>query len=322
MDEIKFYRNLKEETFDEESCFLCGKQCDSKTAEHIFPKWLQHKYNLWDKKLKISNGTNIPYRYLTVPCCADCNNVKLSQLEKQFRNLLDRSFENLTIEDEKTIFQWTGKILYATRYKELSLLVDRKNPDLGEIISLKELESYSSLHLFLQSIRFETKFNDPKPWSIFTFSCKDDEFFYHNILSSLCLSIKFGKLSLTIAYEDNNIISDFMGAFKHLRNYGINFAQYLEINAHIFYSTILKENVPKYISHFNQETEILTVNTMGILRSRKWDDKEYCMNFDYLLKSCSIDIGGSSYNDDGNITSFLIDDNNEHLIAKYKKESC
>lgn len=322
MDEIKFYRNLKEETFDEESCFLCGQECDSKTAEHIFPKWLQHKYDLWDKKLKISNGTNIPYRYLTVPCCSDCNNIKLSQLEERFRTLLDRSFEKLTFEDEKTIFQWTGKILYATRYKELSLLVDRKSPDLGKIISPKELESYSALHLFLQSIRFETKFNDPKPWSIFSFKCNDDSFFYHNILNSLCLSMKFGKVSLTIVYEDNNMISDFMDVFRHLRDYGINFAQYLEINAHIFYSALLKENIPKYFSHFHQETETLTVNTMGTLRSRKWDDKEYCLNFDYLLRSCGINIDGSSYQDDGNITSFLIDDNNEHLIAKYKKENC
>ena len=318
MDEIKFYRNLKEETFDVESCFLCGQECDSKTAEHIFPKWLQHKYDLWDKKLIISNGTTLPYRNLTVPCCSDCNNNKLSQLEERFKLLLDGHFEDLTFEDEKTIFQWTGKILYATRYLELSLLIDRKNPDLGKIISPKELESYSALHLFLQSIRFETKFNAPKPWSIFIFKCNDEEFFYHNLLSSLCLSMKFGSVSLTIVYEDNNTISDFMGVFKNLRNYGINFAQYLEINAHIFYSATLKENVPKYFSHFHQETEVLTVNTMGSLKSRRWNDKEYCLNFDYLLLSCGIDIGGSSYHKDGNITSFLIDENNEHLIAKNK----
>ena len=57
--EINFYRNLNEETFDDESCFLCGKECDNKTAEHIFPKWLQHKYKLWDKKLTITNNSVI-----------------------------------------------------------------------------------------------------------------------------------------------------------------------------------------------------------------------------------------------------------------------
>jgi hypothetical protein len=142
---------LKEETFDDESCFLCGKECDLKSVEHIFPKWLQHKYNLWDKKLTISNGTQIPYRLLTVPCCSKCNNVHLSQMEEKFRTLLENSFENLDIEDEKIIFQWTAKILYATRYKKLSLQVNRTKPNLVKILSRTELESYSTLHLSLQS---------------------------------------------------------------------------------------------------------------------------------------------------------------------------
>jgi hypothetical protein len=317
--ELNFYKNLETETFENESCFLCGKKCDSKTAEHIFPKWLQHKYNLWDKKLKISNGTTIPYRNLTVPCCAICNNEHLSQMEERFKKLLNKSFQDLSFDDEKTIFQWTGKILYATRYKELSLLIDRTKPNIGNILTTIELESYSSLHLFLQSIRYKTEFNEPKPWSIFIFNCKDDKFFYHNILSSLCLSMKFGKVSITIVYEDNNIISDFMGAFKNLGDYKINFAQYLEINAHIFYSATLKENVPKYFSHFNRKTEVLTVNTMGDLRSREWNDKEYSINLDYLLLSCKIDIGQSTLQSNGTITTFLIDENNKRLITDPNK---
>lgn len=317
-----FYRNFREETFSSDSCFLCGNNCNSKTAEHIFPKWLQKRFNLWDEKLNISNGTDIPYRLLTVPCCSECNNEHLSRLEEKFKRLLDRSFENLNLEDEKTIFQWTGKILYATRYKELSLLINRSNPNLGKILIPKELESYSALHLFLQSIRFKTIFKHKRPWSIFIFKCLEDNYFYHNMLTSMCLSMKFGKISLTIVYEDNNLISEFMGVFKNLRNYEINFAQYLEINAHIFYSAILKENVPKYVSNFNQKTETLTVNTIGALRSRKWNDKEYSINLDYLFNHCGIDIGGPSYKEDGNITTFLIDDNNERLILKYKDDSC
>lgn len=311
---MNFYRNLNEETFDDESCFLCGKECDSKTAEHIFPKWLQHKYDLWDKKLTISNGTLIPYRHLTVPCCSNCNNVHLSQMEEKFRILLDKSFENLDIEDEKIIFQWTAKILYATRYKELSLQVDRTNPNLGKILTPNELEGYSALHLFLQSIRYKTIFNAPKPWSIFTFKCKDDKFFYHNNIPALCLSMKFGKTSLTIIYEDNNVISDFMSPIKDLQNHELNFPQYLETNAFLFYSAMIKENVPHYHSNFHQKSEVLTVNTVGTLRSRKWVDKEFTDFLDFILNACGIDIGMSTLQPDGQITSFLVDEKGEHLL--------
>ena len=57
--EFTFYTNFKEETFDDNSCFLCGKECESTTAEHIFPKWLQSKFNLWDQKLTITNDSKI-----------------------------------------------------------------------------------------------------------------------------------------------------------------------------------------------------------------------------------------------------------------------
>jgi hypothetical protein len=314
---IKFYRNFSEETFSDESCFLCGKYCDSKTAEHIFPKWLQHKFKLWDKKLIISNGTNVPYRNLTVPCCSKCNNVHLSQMEEKFKLLLDKSFQELTFEDEKTIFQWTAKILYATRYKELSLLVDRANPNLGKIISPEELESYSSLHLFLQSIRFKTQFNEPRPWSIFIFPCKDEEFWYHNNTQALCLSMKFGEIAITIVYEENNLISDFMAPLKDLYKIKLSFPQYLEATAHIFYSGMLKEKVPHYLSSFNQNTELLIVDTVGSLNSRKWIDKEFASVLDFMLFSCGIDIGSSVLQPEGLVTSFLIDENNEHLLKKH-----
>jgi hypothetical protein len=310
---LDFYRNLNKETFDDKNCFLCGKECESKTAEHIFPKWLQHKYDLWNQKLGITNDTTIQYRYLTVPCCSTCNSEDLSRMESKFQKLLERSFSDLDIEDEKIIFQWTAKILYATRYKELSLLLDRRNPDLGKIMSPSELEGYSSLHLFLQSIRYKTTFSSPKPWSLFIFDCKDDDFFYHNNIAGLCMSMKFGKIAITIVYEDNNVIEDFMGGFKKLRGFPLNFPQYLEVNCNIFYSAVIKDKVPKYITTYNKDSNELLVNTVGILRSREWNDEEYAHYFDYLLLSSGIDLGHSTLQPNGSISSFLIDKNGNHL---------
>lgn len=314
--QFNFYTNFKEETFNDDSCFLCGKECDSKTAEHIFPKWLQHKYELWNQRLTITNDTAIPYRNLTVPCCKKCNNEDLSRMEENFQVLLDRSFENLSINDEQVIFQWTAKILYATRYKELSLLFDRKQPNLGSILTPSELEKYSSLHLFLQSIRFKTHFNSPKPWSLFIFKCKDDKFFYHNNIEGLCVSMKFGKVAITIIFEDNNVIENFMSGFKKLKNYPINFAQYLEINCNLFYSAVIKDNVPKYITSYDDSKKEINVLTVGTLRSRKWDNKEYAMFFDFLLKRSGIEIGHSVLQADGTISSFLIDENGKHITRK------
>lgn len=53
--------------------------------EHIFPKWLQHRFDLWDTTLTPFNGTSIPYCYLTVTACQKCNNEHLKKIEDVIR---------------------------------------------------------------------------------------------------------------------------------------------------------------------------------------------------------------------------------------------
>lgn len=321
MTDLNFYIPFKEENFSNKNCFLCGlKPKSKKTKEHIFPKWLQHQFDLWDNNLIITNGTKIPYRNLTVPCCDECNNDHLSKMETKFKTLLDNSFENLTLEDEMTIFQWTAKILYATRYKELTLLIDRKNPDLGKILTPSEIESYSTLHLFLQSIRFKTNFNEVKPWSIFIFKTDDDKFYYQNELNFLSLSIKLGGISIVIAFEDNNCIESYMQPLKELRNLELNFAQYVEVTSFIFYSAYLKEKIPSYYATFNGKTEELNINPANRIYGREWNDEEFGTYFDFRLDKCGLKRYEKTYQGNGILSTYLIDENGNQLLRKYTRK--
>jgi hypothetical protein len=77
---------LSERIYSGKRCFYCGKLLrGSRTREHVFPLWLQKRFALADQHLTLLNGTQIPYRHLTVPCCPTCNNVHLSKLEKRSR---------------------------------------------------------------------------------------------------------------------------------------------------------------------------------------------------------------------------------------------
>lgn len=73
-----------------ETCFLCGQDFDTGELgqEHVFAKWLQGKFNLWDRTLVLLNGTQIPYRNLKIPACGACNNVSLSKVEGQIARAL------------------------------------------------------------------------------------------------------------------------------------------------------------------------------------------------------------------------------------------
>ena len=73
------YSPFEKMTFTYDKCFLCGEILtdENSTEEHIYPKWLQNKFDLWDKQLILLNGTGINYRNLKIPCCKRCNNKRV-----------------------------------------------------------------------------------------------------------------------------------------------------------------------------------------------------------------------------------------------------
>jgi hypothetical protein len=65
---------------------------------------LQERFGLANQHLTLLNGTLIPYRQLTVPCCQTCNNVHLSKLEKRVQTLLFDSSIAAARRDLKDIY--------------------------------------------------------------------------------------------------------------------------------------------------------------------------------------------------------------------------
>jgi hypothetical protein len=92
--------------FDYTHCFLCGKELndENKSEEHIFPKWIQRRHNLWNQKLILFNNTSISYKNLLIPCCKECNGKYLSALENKIRRACENGFDAFIKLDEQYIF--------------------------------------------------------------------------------------------------------------------------------------------------------------------------------------------------------------------------
>lgn len=75
---------LKNFPISRNHCFLCGTELheNNRSEEHVYPKWLQNKFNLWTQRLGLLNNTSILYKDLKVPCCKKCNLKMSSELEK------------------------------------------------------------------------------------------------------------------------------------------------------------------------------------------------------------------------------------------------
>jgi hypothetical protein len=276
-DQPGFYRPFDNNDFRFDRCFLCGRDFIDvqKTDEHVFPKWLLHHFGLFNETLTLLNGTTIPYRLLTIPSCIDCNGVHLAQVEDKFKQLLSRGFKDLKDADEQIIFQWTAKILYGTMYKELSLPLDRRNRDVGNIMNPDTLERFRTLHMLLQSARIPTEFRVPKPWSIFVFNYEDNDFHYINDILHQCFSVKLGKVGVTVVFEDAGAVGLNMRWMHKLRMFQLNQFQFMEISALLFYGKRLMTNTISYLTAYSMTHKVMTIAATNRPRGREWNMQEY-----------------------------------------------
>lgn len=274
--------------FTNAHCFLCGSLLqDQSTAEHVFPKWLQNKFELWDRSIHLLNGTTIPYRRLTIPCCKTCNGEYLSQLEIDIRNAVEGGFEEFKKLDPVRVFQWISKLFYGLLFKELSLPVDIRNRQMGSIMKAEVLERFQMVHVFLQSIRIPFDFDGHYPFSIHlvrTQSTGDSyhDFDYADNFPLLTFSIRMGEIGIVASLQDGGADrfthSEY---YERLQNYTLHPLQFRELVARNTYSSSLMNRVPKFVVTFAEGGDVVLVITMplgGMIGGPlfdEWDNAEY-----------------------------------------------
>jgi len=240
-------------SFSYDKCFLCGHELENeKTNEHVFPKWVQQRYDLQNQRLFLLNKTEIPYRQLTIPCCPSCNTTFLSKVENRFKRYYKKGFSEFKRLDSLIVFQWVAKIFYGLLFKELSLCFDRSDPAQGFITDPEILQELRTLHAFLQSIRMPFEFAGFHPWSIFivethTYGDKRD-FDYHDEVLTLTFAIRLGGIGIIACLEDNgaqeDLFSDFFEQFDGIK---LHPTQFDELVAKVTYKSHLMNRVPKYM---------------------------------------------------------------------------
>ncbi len=245
----KPFQNMK---FDNEHCFLCGTKLHNtqQSQEHIFPKWLQHKYNLWNQTLTLQNGTTIPYRQLAIPCCRSCNGKHLSKVENKIKGAVELGYDEFIRLDEKVIFQWIGKIYYGILFKEISL-IDFKTKNRESIMNQERLGRYKMLHECLQSIRVPIQFDGFFPWSIFVVKMHNvDHIYDFDFIDTLHLTVAFklGDIGIIASLGDNGALKNRLKEkFDQFQGIPLFYTQFLELVSQMNYNSILIRKAPVHM---------------------------------------------------------------------------
>jgi len=132
-------------------CIFSGEETSN--AEHIIPKWLQRKFNLFVKNLILPNGTSLLYGQAVIPVSQE-HNTNFSRIE----NNISREVYNL---DE--IYLWALKLHLGLIYKDSTLKYERADSNSPFIIDVNDFESELRLFRYIYKIWLNRGSLNPSP---------------------------------------------------------------------------------------------------------------------------------------------------------------
>lgn len=317
---MKMHQSYGKQDFEDDTCFLCGKgMVGNNSIEHVVPKWLQNQYSLWDQKLRLLNGTLLPYRRLTIPCCKECNTQHLSKVEEDVSAAIRDGFHKAVELPGDTWYLWAGKIFYGILRKELSLLFKRSSPKDGTIVTKEILESFSNLHLFMQAFRGRHEFSGDKPYSVLICNLHEFGSFYDfrdNLILST-LAMRLGEVGIIISFEDGGLIRDSYGRYvDDVGGRKLHPIQFYELYAKVIYQVKRRQRPISYVtlSHAGGQTtastEVINTSTsLGI-----WDQEEFAEVLRFHVSPWLNDDSVVAFVAPDKVTSWMVDSTGNPLI--------
>lgn len=242
------------QAFREGLCFACGGEPTNGQGEHIIPRWMQRRYNLFNQTLRLINETRIPYRSLTIPCCENCNNGFLREIENAVIQFLERP--NFNDAKARVILgRWLCKVFVGLLVKETTLLLDRQDPSKGTILPQDFLDEFRHAQFILQSARKNTIFHSlhgPHPFTLYMYRIEPDESFGDFDLSTnligQSIAIRVGPVGLVFVNDGGLQLEGGSKGPLNLDGRRLHPVQFSEVVAQVHYKATLRDATHFYTS--------------------------------------------------------------------------
>lgn len=251
---MEIFDTIDSHSFSDDACFLCGVTltADSRSEEHVFPRWLQDRFGIRDKTLTLLNGTTIPYRQLVVPCCNPCNTKYLSQLENRVSGSLFARNGSPGLPSLHDLYLWVSKIFFGILYREILLPLERRNPEGDSIVDPTAMQMYRMVHFFLQSVRVPMTFHcphSPFPASVFLFDLQepqtpDARFDFRDDVANRNLFLRLGCKGILASFDGGAQAATVGHLFARDAQHVLHPLQFEELGAKLFYKSTLLTRVP------------------------------------------------------------------------------
>ena len=284
---------IRQRRFGPSICFLCGRQMrgSNYTDEHVFPKWLQKRFQLWNQNLILLNGTKIRYRQLKIPCCKSCNNNHLSGIENRLLKALENGPSAVRNLPELDLYLWIGKIYFGIHYKEYLLTHDRSKLKSKSIISRDFLSEFDLHHVYLQAARVPIEFHG-RPGSVFLFKLQMHrdikyQFSYWDSLYKIAIC-RIGNVGIMAVFDDGGIIKDLMEpAFNKYYSKALHPLQFDELTAGIIYNVSRMQRTAASVTMESSDKVVSITRVPGFSLKPwfgPWVNEDYAKILGFMLK--------------------------------------
>jgi hypothetical protein len=239
-----------EEIYYGDTCFLCGVNNDGNVEfndEHVIPKWLLRKHNLFNKEIILPNGAKRKYGSdYVVGCCKKCNEYLGLNIEQRVKAIIDGGFDSvsraLESNDREIVFLWLCLLFFKTHLIDSRFRYDLDTRKPEKISDLYDVEEFHHIHCIIRSHKMGIRIDPQCVGSLFSLKTIDNGYDYKDLYINHSVMIRSFDVTLFLVINDVGISKSLFRNHLDKISGPISSIQALEIFAHIsFINDKLKE---------------------------------------------------------------------------------
>lgn len=253
-------------------CFMCGSSPKDTlfNDEHIIPKWVLRKLDLYKEQITLPNTEKIRYERYVVPCCKTCNSFLGETVETEIKHAFDNGHVSLNryIErnGKKKLFLWLTLIFFKTHLKDSFLrkhLDQRKGTE--KISSDYDWSFMHHVHCLIRTLKTGVAFDEHCIGSIIilpaTVSPNYSQFDFCDTYASNTIMLRIGDVAIVSVLDDSCASSYFFSPFIEKITGPCSPLQLREILAHMTLINTKLKYRPRFFTKFDRFTQSLSIHT-------------------------------------------------------------
>lgn len=270
------WEKFKTSIIESGCCFICGAASGTKefNNEHILPRWLLTKYNLFGKKITLPNLTEYTYGEYTIPCCKECNSYLGEQIENPVSKIFEGGHSEVAafLADDKCpglLFIWLSLIVLKTHLKDNTLVLnqDKRTEDNKRKISdLYHYGEFHHLHCIARAPYTEACLDQTAFGSFLVLPAKVNDKLYESfdfadVTSARSVLLRIGDVAIISVLDDSCAVLSKLWKYLERITGPLSPIQLREILAHFSYvSQTLKER-PQNQSFIDDKDDYVIFST-------------------------------------------------------------